>query len=160
MSMNKHPIEQEELMAYLDGELPPNKAKEALSQLELCPDCQNLAADFRGVSQVLMAWEIEPTEEAETGKGQQAKIGNQSNDKPLVLGRSLGRSLGYRMASCRTEAYASHPQSGSLDRVSEHGFDRAIPHAGSRRRDHFGAKRCPRFHIQRCENTGPRLAGL
>jgi hypothetical protein len=62
MSMNKHAIEQEELMAYLDGELPPIKAKEALSQLELCPDCQNLAADFRGVSQVLMAWEVEPTE--------------------------------------------------------------------------------------------------
>jgi hypothetical protein len=62
MSMNKHPIEQEELMAYLDGELLPNEATEALSHLELCPECQNLAADFRGVSQVLMAWEVESTE--------------------------------------------------------------------------------------------------
>jgi hypothetical protein len=59
MSTNRHPIEQEELMAYLDGELPPDQATEALSHLELCSECQTLAADFRGVSRELMAWEVE-----------------------------------------------------------------------------------------------------
>ena len=58
MSMDKHPIEQEELMAYLDGELPTDQATEALSHLELCPECQILVADFRGVSQELMAWDV------------------------------------------------------------------------------------------------------
>ncbi|HWY53393.1 MAG TPA: zf-HC2 domain-containing protein [Terriglobales bacterium] len=62
MSTNRHPIEQEELMAYLDGELPPDQATEALSHLELCPECQTLVADFRGVSKELMAWEIESPE--------------------------------------------------------------------------------------------------
>jgi len=62
MSTNRHPIEQEELMAYLDGELPPDGASEALSHLELCPECQALAADFRGISQGLMAWEVEVPE--------------------------------------------------------------------------------------------------
>jgi len=62
MSTNRHPIEQEELMAYLDGELPANQASEALSHLELCPECQILVADFRGVSQELMAWEVESPE--------------------------------------------------------------------------------------------------
>ena len=62
MSTNRHPIEQEELMAYLDGELPTDQATEALSHLELCPECQTLAADFRGVSQELMAWEVESPE--------------------------------------------------------------------------------------------------
>ena len=62
MSANIHPIEQEELMAYLDGELPPDKATEALSHLELCAECQALAGDFRGVSQDLMAWEVESPE--------------------------------------------------------------------------------------------------
>ncbi|HEY1524732.1 MAG TPA: zf-HC2 domain-containing protein [Candidatus Angelobacter sp.] len=62
MSANRHPIEQEELMAYLDGELPTSQATEALSHLELCPECQTLAADFRVVSAELMAWEVEPTE--------------------------------------------------------------------------------------------------
>jgi hypothetical protein len=62
MSTNRHLIEQEELMAYLDGELPADQATEALSHLELCPECQNLAADFRGVSQDLLAWEVESPE--------------------------------------------------------------------------------------------------
>ena len=59
MNTNRHLIEQEQLMAYLDGELPPNQATEALSHLELCPECQTLAADFRGLSHELMAWEVE-----------------------------------------------------------------------------------------------------
>jgi hypothetical protein len=62
MSTNRHPIEPEELMAYLDGELLTDQAKEALSHLELCPECQTLAADFRSVSQELMAWEVESPE--------------------------------------------------------------------------------------------------
>jgi len=62
MSTNLHPIEQEELMAYLDGELPADQAIAALSHLELCPECQTLASDFRGVSQELMAWEVESPE--------------------------------------------------------------------------------------------------
>jgi hypothetical protein len=62
MSTNSHLIEQEELMAYLDGELPADQANEVLSHLELCPECQTLAADFRSLSRELMAWEIESPE--------------------------------------------------------------------------------------------------
>jgi hypothetical protein len=62
MSTNSHLIEQEELMAYLDGELPADQAKEVLSHLELCPECQTLAADFQRLSRELMAWEIESPE--------------------------------------------------------------------------------------------------
>ena len=62
MSANLHPIEQERLMAYLDGELAADDAAETLSHLELCPECQTLAADFRSVSQDLMAWEVESPE--------------------------------------------------------------------------------------------------
>jgi hypothetical protein len=62
MSAHRHPIEQEELMAYLDGELPADQATEALSHLELCAECQTLVADFRGVSQELMVWEVESPE--------------------------------------------------------------------------------------------------
>lgn len=59
MSTNRHSIEQEDLMAYLDGELLPDQATEALSHLERCPECQALAAGFRAVSQELLAWEVE-----------------------------------------------------------------------------------------------------
>ena len=62
MSTNRHPIEPEELMAYLDGELPADQATEALSHLELCPECQALAANFRSISQELMNWEVKAPE--------------------------------------------------------------------------------------------------
>jgi len=62
MSTNRHPIEQEELMAYLDGELSADQATQALSHLELCPECQTLATDFRRISQELVVWEVESPE--------------------------------------------------------------------------------------------------
>jgi Domain of unknown function (DUF4349)/Putative zinc-finger len=53
-----HPIEQEELMAYLDGELPTDRAAAAVAHLDRCSECESLAADLRDVSQNLMAWEV------------------------------------------------------------------------------------------------------
>jgi Domain of unknown function (DUF4349) len=58
MSKNIHPIEQEELMAYLDGELEADRASIAASHLERCKECQELADDLRDVSQKLMAWQV------------------------------------------------------------------------------------------------------
>jgi hypothetical protein len=60
MSQN-HPFEQEELMAYLDGELSTDRAAAAVAHLERCPDCQRVAAVLREVSQDLMTWEVGPS---------------------------------------------------------------------------------------------------
>ena len=60
--MTKHPIEPEELMAYLDGELLLDRAAAAADHLENCRDCQRLAADFQGLSRRLMAWQVSPPE--------------------------------------------------------------------------------------------------
>ncbi len=65
MSRSNHPIEQEELMAYLDGELATNRAVAAAAHLEHCAECQALAADLRKLSQEMMAWEVEELESAE-----------------------------------------------------------------------------------------------
>ncbi len=54
MRVTNHPIEPEELMAYLDGELPT-----AASHVESCEECQRAADDFRRVSARLSAWQIE-----------------------------------------------------------------------------------------------------
>jgi len=89
MSTNIHPLEQEELMAYLDGELPADQATEVLSHLELCPECQALAADFRGVSQELMAWEVESPE---------AGIPSKIN---AALGERLQKSEAAKVSSSR-----------------------------------------------------------
>jgi len=59
MSVNRHPIEPEELMSYLDGELSTDRASAAVSHLDRCPECRSLATDFRNISQRMMAWEIE-----------------------------------------------------------------------------------------------------
>jgi hypothetical protein len=55
-----HPIDQEEVMAYLDGELPIEQATAIAAHLGECSDCQRLAADLKHVSEALMSWEIDP----------------------------------------------------------------------------------------------------
>ena len=62
--MNKiiHPIEPEELMAYLDGELTTNRAKATVTHLGECSECQRLVASMRSVSQSVATWEIELAE--------------------------------------------------------------------------------------------------
>lgn len=56
---NSHPLEQDELMAYLDGELRPELATIAAAHLERCADCRASADDLRALSRQLAAWEIE-----------------------------------------------------------------------------------------------------
>src|SRR5471032_672993 len=55
-----HLVEPEELMAYLDGELPAGRAAVAAQHLDRCAACQRIAADLRGVSLQLMAWDVTP----------------------------------------------------------------------------------------------------
>src|SRR5262245_11455866 len=59
---SQHPVEPEELMAYLDGELSPARAAETASHLEGCTDCRKLAVEFQEISQMLLSWQIEESE--------------------------------------------------------------------------------------------------
>jgi len=56
---NLHPVEPEELMAYMDGELPAERASKAAGHLATCGECQRMAAEFRDLSRQLTAWEVE-----------------------------------------------------------------------------------------------------
>jgi hypothetical protein len=56
-----HPIDGEELMAYLDGELSDQRALLVQAHVETCPDCKKLAADFQSVSSQLREWSVEDT---------------------------------------------------------------------------------------------------
>ena len=62
--MNKimHPIEPEELMAYLDGELTADRATATAAHLGECAECQSIVAGFRGISQNLKTWKAELAE--------------------------------------------------------------------------------------------------
>ena len=77
--MNKimHPIEPEELMAYLDGELTADRASATAAHLGQCGECQTLVAGLRNVSQHMQAWRIEAPESA-----MQAAIATALADRP------------------------------------------------------------------------------
>jgi len=60
--MNKiiHPVEPEELMAYLDGELTADRVNATAAHLGECAECQGLVSELREVSQDLKGWEVAP----------------------------------------------------------------------------------------------------
>ena len=60
MTSPMHPVGKEELMAYLDGELPVGRAADIAAHVEQCAECRALAADLRLVSERLAAWTVEP----------------------------------------------------------------------------------------------------
>jgi hypothetical protein len=98
MSKSNHPIEQEELMAYLDGELATNRAVAAAAHLEHCAECQELAADLRKLSQeMMMAWEVEEPETAEISNEMVAALEKRKREpKKLTVRRTWGMLLSPR----------------------------------------------------------------
>jgi len=59
MDSTTHPFDREEVMAYLDGELAPERAAAAAAHLEQCAECRALAADLRAVARQMPEWEVE-----------------------------------------------------------------------------------------------------
>jgi len=55
-----HPVTQEEVMAWLDGELPTPRADEIAGHVASCADCGALASDLRSVSDRVAVWTVEP----------------------------------------------------------------------------------------------------
>jgi len=60
MNSSTHPYEQEEVMAYLDGELSADRASGVAAHLRECAECAELAEQMRGVSVQLADWSVEP----------------------------------------------------------------------------------------------------
>src|SRR5204862_434368 len=59
MSRLEHPLSQEELMAYVDGQLQGSEASKVAEHLHGCSDCAAAVADVRQLSQQMSAWEVE-----------------------------------------------------------------------------------------------------
>lgn len=55
-----HPVEGEELQAYLDNELAAERHATVEQHLAACADCHRLLDDLRQVSARLQAWQVEP----------------------------------------------------------------------------------------------------
>jgi len=58
-----HDVEHEEVMAYLDGELPASRALAVRAHLDQCAECRALSDELRDVSGGLAEWTIEPAPE-------------------------------------------------------------------------------------------------
>jgi len=65
MNRTTHPVEREEVMAYLDGQLEAARAKVVAAHVEECAECRALAMELRGVSERLAAWQVEPAAPAQ-----------------------------------------------------------------------------------------------
>jgi anti-sigma factor RsiW len=59
MNSSTHPYEQEEVMAYLDGELSADRASGVAAHLRECAECAELVQHLRGVSNQLTNWSVE-----------------------------------------------------------------------------------------------------
>jgi len=91
MNRSLHSVDPEELMAYLDGELPAERARVCATHLEQCRECQALTADFRSLYQQMNSWQVGPA--------------------PESLDRAVRSSL-------EAEGHLSeHKQGGALDRA-------------------------------------------
>src|SRR5437899_1273127 len=95
---SSHPIEHEELMAYLDGELATDRAVEAAAHLEHCAECQELAGDLRKLSQEMAGWEIEGLEPEE---GMPSAIKAALQDRPGTPRKKARKSLGWEILHTR-----------------------------------------------------------
>jgi anti-sigma factor RsiW len=60
MTRSTHRVEPEDVMAYLDGELPAARASAIAAHLDQCADCSLLVLQLRDASQQLLAFEVEP----------------------------------------------------------------------------------------------------
>jgi len=58
MDPTTHPFDREEVMAYLDGELAPERAAATAAHLEQCAECRALAADLRAIARQMTEWEV------------------------------------------------------------------------------------------------------
>jgi anti-sigma factor RsiW len=60
MNTSQHPVEQVELMAFLDGELTSERAATVAAHLQQCGECRVAVAESRDLAERLSAWQVEP----------------------------------------------------------------------------------------------------
>ncbi len=68
----EHPVSQEELMAYGDGQLQRDQARQIAAHVESCPECEKAVADVKLVSLQMADWQVEDAPEGMTRSVQAA----------------------------------------------------------------------------------------
>jgi Domain of unknown function (DUF4349)/Putative zinc-finger len=92
MNSSTHLYAQEEVMAYLDGELSADRAAGVAAHLRECAECAELAEQMRGVSAHLTNWSVEPAPVSLTKNLQTARPATLAKEnKPKGIGAWLDR---------------------------------------------------------------------
>ncbi len=110
MNHPTHPIQPEELMAYLDGELAPEQAAAAAAHLEQCAECRALATELRGVSNQMLSWQVELSPERltsavlEAAREAEGKLGPKS-DRAVSKQNAAATHSWWRALSMRQIAW-------------------------------------------------------
>ena len=101
MKTAPHPVEPEELMAYLDGELEIGRASAVGAHLEQCSECQAIAADLGSTGQRLLGVQVERSSDRLADKVTAAVNARHPPPRPPSLqsadyenGRGLGAGSG------------------------------------------------------------------
>lgn len=93
MSRIMHPIEPEELMAYLDGELTADRASATAAHLGQCTECQRQVAELRSVSQNLQTWKTQPPESSTSAALATALAEHRSQSRSNAPARRTWRKI-------------------------------------------------------------------
>ena len=91
MNAATHPVDPEEVMAFLDGEISLEQGGIMAAHIESCARCSATAADFRGLSSRLSQWQIMqfPRSLGEAGAAPQLEAA--ARGKPGLLNPLSGR---------------------------------------------------------------------
>lgn len=103
----QHAFDPQEIMAYLDGELEPQRASALAGHLVDCAECQQVARNFRSISERLLDFEVEPTPEHLIGTVLEAI--NSGKYPEEIIQAAAGRKhswLGRRLAKPFVWAFA------------------------------------------------------
>ncbi len=93
MNSSPHPVEQEELMAYLDGELTAERAVVVSEHTERCGDCRVTIAESRGLSERLSGWQVEAAPQSLAEYVNAAVAGHETKPQAAKKPRA-GRAFG------------------------------------------------------------------
>ena len=92
MEPTTHAFPREEVMAYLDGELAPERATAVASHLEQCGECRELAASLRSLSRQMTDWQVGPIPAAVEQKVMRAARLEQDAKVPAQKQEATARS--------------------------------------------------------------------
>jgi hypothetical protein len=135
MQVKEHPVEQEEVMAFLDGELAADRAAVVARHLEECGECGRLAGELRGVSGRLAGWEVERPRVRLPVRRKKVAISTWGLGLAaagllavlLVAPKTMHQSVGARLAAAKLSAEMASPAPPRTQNDAEKAVDLTRP---------------------------------